>query len=98
MKLLDTKTHTIVVPDDAVISHPPIRKITTQAFYRRLTTAERNALRSNQGNIADLRDDLGRSNTVDLDGIIQEQLADVGLFNPDRIAELLVSGSVVEAD
>lgn len=76
---------------------PPIRKITTQAFYRRMTPAERNAIRTNLSDpVQDLRDDLSRSPAVNLDGTIEQQLLDTGGFTQTRIDELLIDGTEAE--
>lgn len=75
---------------------PPIRVITTQAFYRRLTVNERNALRTGTTDvIADMREDLLRSTFVNLDGAIEAQLLSVGTQQP-RVDALLVNGTEAE--
>ena len=81
----------------ASISLLPIRKITTQAFFRRLSFPERKTLRnSTKDTVIDLREDLQRSPTVDLDGTIERQLLDTALLSPDRIAVLLADGTTEE--
>ncbi len=92
--LLDTPTHRIEVPDDAIIHNTlVIRIITTQAFYRRLTPSERTLLRrSQQETVADLREDLQLGRVVYLDEIIRDQLIATDLFSSERIDELLVDG------
>ena len=77
----------------------PIRKITTQAFYRRMTPAERNAVRTNMSDpVQDLREDLQRSPVVDLDGAIEAQLQATGGFTQTRIDELLIDGTEAEQE
>ena len=80
---------------------PPIRSIrviTTQSFFRRLTFNERKVLRTSALDaVADLREDLQRSNFVDLDGVLEQQLLDVTLLPQTRIDELLVDGTPEEA-
>lgn len=94
MKLLDTKTHIIEVPEGAIVNpHIPIRIITTQAFFRRMTSSERAVIRDSlKDSVADLRDDLQRSDLVDLDGILRQQLIDTTVLSTLRIDELLVDG------
>ncbi len=95
--ILDTPTHQIRVPDDAVIGQAPIRVITTQAFFRRMTPAERKVLRTSAiDEVKDLREDLQRSAAVDLDGTIEQQLLDTTLVSQARIDELLVDGVQAE--
>ena len=73
---------------------PPIRTITTQAFFRRMTKLERKTLRTSiDDEVADLREDLQRSRIVDLDGVIEQQLVDTGLLDQTRIDELLFDGN-----
>lgn len=98
MKLiLDTPTHKIEIPDGATIGPPKFRRIATKAFFRRLKFAERKVLRdSTADTVVDLREDLQRSTTVDLDGILRQQLLDTTLLSPARIAQLLVDGSSEE--
>lgn len=80
------------------IPKTPIRTITTQAFFRRLTKNERAVLRSSALNeVADLREDLQRSVTVDLDGTIEQQLTATELLTQTRIDTLLADGTVEEA-
>lgn len=70
-----------------------IRTITMQAFFRRLTKNERSVLRaSTLDEVADLREDLQRSVTVDLDGTIEQQLLDTTLLSQTRISQLLIDG------
>ena len=76
-----------------------IRVISTRAFYRRMTTSERQVLRGASGDVADLRDDLQRTNSVDLDGDIEQQLLAVGgVFSQVRITALLVDGTEAETE
>jgi len=71
---------------------PAIRTITTQRFFRRLTRSERSVLREGASDILkDIKEDLGRSPTVDLDGYIKQQLKDLGL-SVSRREELLRDG------
>lgn len=96
MKLvIDTPTHTMSIPDDAIFGGAiAIRTITTQAFFRRLTFPERKVLRnSTKDAVADLREDLQRSSFVDLDGILEQQLLDTTLLQQSRIDALLVDGT-----
>ncbi len=73
---------------------PPIRNITTQAWYRRLDSPERTLLRKSQREaVADFREDIQRSPRLDLDGIIYTQLESLEIFSPERINELLVDGT-----
>ena len=73
-----------------------IRKITAQAFYRRLTITERGLLRDGTTDeIKDMRDDLQRSPFLNLDGAIEAQLLAVGTSQP-RTDELLVDGTEEE--
>ena len=96
--ILDTPTHQIRTADGATIGQGSIRKITTQAFYRRLTVTERNALRTGTTDeIADMRDDLQRSPFLDLDGAIEAQLLSVGV-NQTRVDQLLVDGTQAETE
>jgi len=95
--ILDTPTHQIRTTDSAVVGTPPIRKITTQAFYRRMTTAERRALRASiTDEVKDLLDDLARLPAVDLDGSVEQQLIDTNEFTTRRVDELLVDGTEEE--
>lgn len=73
-----------------------IRIITTQAFYRRMTQGERTSMRASSPDVADLREDLERSPSVDLDGTIEAQLLAVGGFDQTRVDELLVNGTEAE--
>lgn len=74
-----------------------IRVIITQAFFRRMNSAERNAIRTNTSDpVQDLREDLQRSPIVNLDGAIEQQLLDTGGFSQTRIDELLVDGTAEE--
>lgn len=76
---------------------PPIRTITTQAFYRRMTPAERNSVRqSNNGDVQDMREDLERSPRVNLDGAIEQQLLSTPFFDQTRTTELLIDGTEAE--
>ena len=85
-----------IKPDDTAVE--PIRKITTQAFYRRLEVGERNALRNGTTDeIEDMRNDLARSPFLDLDGAIEAQLLSVGT-NQTRVDELLVDGTDAETE
>ncbi len=73
-----------------------IRKITSQAFYRRLTVTERDSLRTGTTDeIKDMRDDLQRSPFLNLDGAIESQLQAIGVAQT-RIDELLVNGTQEE--
>lgn len=74
-----------------------IRKITTQAFYRRMTQGERTSMRAASPVVADLREDLARSSLVNLDGSIESQLQSVSVFNQTRIDALLDDGTLEEA-
>ena len=95
--LLDTPTHKIAVPDDAVVGSPLARTITAKAFFRRLTFQERKILRlSPNDRVVDLREDLQRGTHVDLDGTIEQQLLDTGLLSQSRIDELLIDGVIEE--
>jgi len=83
--------------DNRVVAPSIIRVITTQAFFRRMTKAERTVLRNSiLEPVADLREDLQRSFTVELDAFLEQQLLDTGLLNQSRIDELLVNGTVEE--
>ena len=98
-KLVDSNG-TFKLKNFRTISEPqasePIRKITTQAFYRRLEVNERKALREGTSDeIGDMRDDLQRSPIVNLDGTIEAQLLSVGT-SQIRVDELLVDGTQVE--
>lgn len=76
---------------------PVIRIITTQAFFRRLTKNERSVLRASVlDEVADLREDLQRSDTIDLDDILEQQLIDTTLISQIRIDELLADGTEIE--
>lgn len=78
---------------------PPIRQITTQAFYRRMSKAERNSVRSsNDDDVKDLREDLGRSPVVNLDRAISQQLLSTPIFDQLRTTELLVNGTPEETE
>ena len=79
---------------DSARTPPPIRVIATKAFYRRMTQVERTTLRGTADeNINDLRDDLQRSPTVDLDDPeLLSMLQGTPLTN-GRITELLADGT-----
>ena len=95
--ILNTPTHQIRIPDEATTGPSPIRVITTQSWYRRLTKPERVALRTSVlDEVADLREDLQRSRTVNLDGTLEQQLQDTGVIPQARIDELLVDGTEAE--
>ncbi len=86
-----------LINTDPVVTSSPIRIITTQAWYRRLTVTERKALREGATDaIADFRDDLMRSIYVNLDGMIEAQLLAIGSITQTRIDELLVDGIETE--
>ncbi len=95
--LLDTPTHKIQVPASAVINPKNyLRRISTQAFFRRLTPPERAALRGNSPAVRDAKEDLDRANVVELDDTVRTLLADSGLFTSARIAELMIKGEAAE--
>lgn len=71
-----------------------VKKITTKAFYRRLTFQERKVLRiSTLDEVIDLREDLQRGRFVKLDANLEQQLLDTALLSQTRIDELLVAGT-----
>lgn len=83
------------VPDTTSL----IRRITTKAFFRRLNFQERKVLRnSTLETVADLREDLQRGSSVDLDDILEQQLLDTGLLDQSRIDELLGDGTPEETE
>jgi len=95
--IMQTATHQIRTADGAVVGPGPIRRITTQAFYRRMTIAERRALRASiTDEVKDLLDDLARLPAIDLDGSIEQQLIDTNEFTVRRVDELLVDGTAEE--
>ena len=73
-----------------------LRRISTQAFFRRLTPQERASLRGNSNVIRDLKDDLDRGDVVELDDVVRQALEDSGLFTPERLDELMVLGESAE--
>ena len=96
-KLLDTPTHLIEVPANAVINPQHyLSVISTQAFFRRLTASERASLRGQDHAVRDMKEDLDRGNTVELDQVVRDMLVDSGLFTPARIDELMVLGEAHE--
>lgn len=73
---------------------PKIRVIATKAFYRRMTQAERTTLRGTaDDNINDLREDLQRSPTVDLDDPELLSMLQATPLSGARITELLADGT-----
>lgn len=71
-----------------------IRVIATKAFYRRMTQAERTTLRGTADeNINDLREDLQRSPTVDLDDPELLTMLQATPLSGARITELLADGT-----
>lgn len=76
---------------------PPIRVIATKSWYRRLTQAERINLRTTDNeDINDLREDLQRAPTVDMDDPeLLASLQIIGVPAP-RITELLADGTEEE--
>lgn len=70
------------------------RVIATKAFYRRMTQVERTTLRGTADeNINDLRDDLQRSPTVDLDDPELLTMLQATPLSGARITELLADGT-----
>jgi hypothetical protein len=68
MRILDTDTHVIEVPDGATVGPAPIRNITTRAFMQRIPLASRVAIRNSTDEvIVDLQEDLRLASFVDLD-------------------------------
>lgn len=95
--LLDTPTHKISVPDGVTVGPASIRRITTKAFFRRLTFQERKVLRLSQLDaVADLREDLQRGTFVELDSVLEQQLLDTTLIQQSRVDALLVDGTPEE--
>ena len=75
---------------------PAIRTISTQAFIRRMLQSERVALRNSANeDIIDIREDLKLKNTVNLDGLIANQLDTIGLSQA-RKDILLADGTLGE--
>lgn len=73
---------------------PAIRVIATKAFYRRMTQAERTTLRGTADeNINDLREDLQRAPTVDLDDPELLSMLQATPLSGARITELLADGT-----
>lgn len=74
-----------------------IRVIATKSFYRRMTQVERTTLRGTADeNINDLRDDLQRSPTVDLDDPELLTMLQATPLSAPRITELLADGTEEE--
>lgn len=72
----------------------PIRVIATKAFYRRMTQAERTTLRGTADeNINDLREDLQRAPTVNLDDPELLSMLQATPLSGARITELLADGT-----
>jgi len=95
--LMETPTHKIEVPANAIINPKNfLPKISTQAFFRRLTPQERQSLRGNGAAIRDLKEDLDRGDLVELDDTVRQSLTDSGLFTPERVDELMILGESTE--
>lgn len=78
-------------------SLPRTRTITTQAFFRRFTRAERAQLRKSvRDEVADLRDDLERGSSVRLDENLRQRLLDMSLLTDVRVDELMADGTEAE--
>lgn len=74
-----------------------IRVIATKSFYRRMTQAERTALRgTTDENINDLRDDLQRSPTIDMDDPEIVTMLQATPLSNARITALLADGTEAE--
>jgi hypothetical protein len=90
---METPTHKIEVPAEAIINPKNhLLKISSQAFFRRLTSQERAALRGSATQVRDLKEDLDRANLIELDDVLRTLLTDSGLFTPERIEELMIKG------
>ena len=75
----------------------PIRVIATKAFYRRMTQVERTTLRGTADeDINDLRDDLQRSPTVDMDDPELLTMLQATPLSGARITALLADGTEEE--
>jgi hypothetical protein len=75
----------------------PIRVIATKSFYRRMTQVERTTLRGTADeNINDLRDDLQRSPTTDLDDPELLTMLQATPLSAGRITALLADGTEEE--
>jgi hypothetical protein len=87
----------VVLPAAAAVPIPPIRIIAAKSWYRRLTQAERTNLRTTDNeDINDLREDLQRAPTVDMDDPeLLASLQTIGVPAP-RITELLADGTEEE--
>lgn len=93
--IFDSGTHQIRTADGATVGPIPIRRITTQAFFRRLNSAERAAMRNSAADaIIDIREDLQRSDTVNLDRVGQ-RMTNAGL-SAARVVAITVDGTPEE--
>lgn len=93
--ILDTPTHQIRTADGATVGPAVIRRITTQAFFRRLSSSERATLRNQTADaIVDIREDLQRGSTVNLDRVGQ-RMTNAGL-SAARVAAITVDGTSEE--
>ncbi len=95
--LMDTPTHKIEVPAEAVINPKfHLTTISVQAFFRRLTSQERASLRGSSAVVRDLKEDLDRGDVVEMDDVVRTLLIASGLFSSSRIEELLSKGQTSE--
>lgn len=99
--ILNTPTHKIMVPNDAVVTPVTIRKITKRAFMQRFTQAERIAVRNSTDDIViDIYEDLKIAEFVDLDLDVTSQglayLESIGILESGRVDELLADGTFEE--
>lgn len=93
--IFDTPTHQIRTADGVTIGPAAIRRITTQAFFRRLNSSERAALRNNPAEaIIDIREDLQRSDMVNLDRVGQ-RMTNAGL-SAARVTAITIDGTSEE--
>ena len=102
--ILDTGTHSVSVPDEAVVENTPpaIRRISVGAFRRRFTLAEKVAIEeSTDSTVKVFAEDLRVSSFVDLDhadtiaGVAH--LTSLSLIAAGRDAVILADGTDEEA-
>ncbi len=95
--VFESPTHKIEVHASGIINPKNhLQAISTQAFFRRLTPQERQALRGNSQAVRDAKEDLDRGDVVELDEVVRTLLTDSGLFTPERVDELLLLGEAHE--
>ncbi len=95
--IMETPTHKVEIAADSIINPKNfLAKISTQAFFRRLSAPERAQLRGSTNVVRDLKEDLDRGNVVELDEVTRLGLIESGLFSAERVGELMVLGEAHE--